>query len=72
MNGMAMGVGNPPMSGIGLLVADASNLSNKEQSVANALKGVGLEFDLQAERHRRPDEGVDVTLLLTHRLPTEV
>lgn len=72
INPMIMGVGNPPMSGIGLLVADASNLSDKEQSVAEALTQAGLEFDLQSgSRGRSGIMGVDVRLLLTHRFPYE-
>lgn len=71
-NGTAMGVGNPPMIGVELSVPDASNLSDLEQSVANALKEAGIEFDLQSgSRGRSGIMGVDVSLLLAHRFPHE-
>ncbi|WP_371396221.1 hypothetical protein [Fretibacter rubidus] len=67
INSMVMGVGNRPISGVGLLVLDAANLSDEEQSVVSALGEAAIEFDLQSGSRLR--EGVDVSLLLTHRLP---
>jgi hypothetical protein len=67
-----MGLAGPPMSGLGLRVADAANLSSHERAVASALRGVGLSVDVQpgkAARHahdQRP--GADIELVVTPRV----
>jgi hypothetical protein len=48
---MAMGIGDPPPSGMGLLVNDPSNLTVQQQSIASALEAAGLEFDIRPGMH---------------------
>lgn len=67
-----MGLAVPPMSGLGLRVADPANLSEKESAVIKALRIAGLSVDVQpgkSIRHmhdQRPS--ADIELVITPRI----
>ena len=70
------GPGNPPQSGLGLLVMDLANLNSVESTVAAGLRGAGLQFDVQQGRPNLPLpqaypsqlQAPDVELLVSSRL----
>ena len=66
---MVMGIGNIPLSGLGLEVANPASLSDAERTVENAFKAAGLRYDLRrasiATNHPDP---ADVRLLVTNRV----
>lgn len=47
INPFFMGLSNPPLSGLGLRVADPSALSRKENLVVSIFRNVGLSVDVQ-------------------------
>ncbi|MFM7350438.1 MAG: hypothetical protein ACKO01_13300 [Erythrobacter sp.] len=68
---MVMGIGNPPLSGIKLEVSDRASLTPHENAAAQALRTVGLEFDVETcpphpASHGHPLPAVRI--LLTSRL----
>ena len=69
-----MGVGNPPPTGIGLMVANTASLTAAETAVKRALESAEIGFDIQTEnRHTSPSfPGMrlepDAKLLLTTKL----
>ncbi|HMT40535.1 MAG TPA: hypothetical protein PKC48_03330 [Sphingorhabdus sp.] len=44
---MVMGLGNPPPSGVGLMVQDQNNLTPPQRAIYNALQAAGIAFDIQ-------------------------
>lgn len=67
-----MGLSGPPMSGLGLRVADPANLSPKEAAIASTLRGVGLSVDVQPGKsvHQMHDQMplADIELVITPRV----
>lgn len=74
---MVMGIGNPPPSGLGLLVTNPAALTPQEALAKKILEESGCKFDLQAGKRQqdppptfnpsgyRPPDGPDVELLIT-------
>lgn len=53
---MVMGIANPPPSGVGFLVENPSHLTPQQNSVVEALRAAGLDFDLQASAPQQHHE----------------
>jgi hypothetical protein len=72
-NAMVLGLGNPPMSGIGLIVPTPELLTPQQEAIAQAFRAAGLKFDLQAG-NSRPRSPLDqrpapvAEIVLTNRL----
>ena len=62
-----MGPSNPPPAGIGLRVENPAALTPLQSDVADALRAVGLRFDVQAERPN-PHMPSDATILITSKI----
>jgi hypothetical protein len=65
---MLGGPGNPPYTGLGLLVRDVANLNAVESAVAQGLRGAELQFDTQKRLHNPMHPGAEVELLVSSRL----
>ncbi|MFN7400633.1 MAG: hypothetical protein ACK5SX_16605 [Sandaracinobacter sp.] len=47
--GMVIGIGSPPLTGVGLRVSDPNNLTPAQISVTSALRAAGIDYDLQVD-----------------------
>jgi hypothetical protein len=67
---LALGLGNPPPSGVSLRVPDPSNLSPEQDAIARAFRSCKIEFDCQTEpfRDRFPIANPSAVVILTTRL----
>lgn len=65
-----MGLGNPPMSGLGLRVPDPDNMRPTDQAVAQGLRAAGLVFDIQRSHPRSAHGGdePDIEIVITPRV----
>ena len=71
--GMVIGLGNPPLSGIALIVPDPLALSPEQRAIEGALRAANLEFDLQRGGQPPPSPNDNepepiAEILLTNRL----
>lgn len=73
-NPMAMGIGNAPPHGIAVRCADIANPSPDARLIIDAMRGIGLQFDLQPNGYRpSPPPGLgpplpSVEILITTRV----
>ena len=69
-NPVMMGIGNMPPTGFAVRLSDINNPSLAQRIVIDALRALGIQFDLQQDAPVRPFSGVgppepDVDILLT-------
>lgn len=67
---MMLGIGEPPQSGVAVMVWNPNSLAPVENVVTDALKWSGVEFNLRVREGRRPRDGErepDVEVLITSR-----
>lgn len=51
----ALGIGNPPASGVGIIVPNPASLAPEQHAVAQALTAAGLAYDIQQGNLRQPN-----------------
>lgn len=70
-----LGPGNPPPHGIGLIVSDPASLTPHQSLIAEALRAIGVQFDLQRGSLAspsgvpgRPPTSLDAEILITQQV----
>lgn len=65
--GMVLGIGNPPRSGIGVLVNNAASPNPLEAAVISGLRSAHIEFDIQSRQGKRTELPAGIEILIASK-----